>query len=168
MIIGGGYIAAEQACIYRNFGADVHMFFRGAHILGGQPSALSPQWLPLPLSCCCPHVVMAVSLQTSVSASASVTLLPKCCYGSVIANLSVCLYHFHAIAHMLLWPCRRKHLCRKRPCLAVHSMGVWCMVLPAGSACDAHITHLQISMFCMVCAQRAVHALPRILCLLRW
>ncbi|DBB10474.1 TPA: hypothetical protein ACH3X3_002016 [Trebouxia sp. C0006] len=35
VIIGGGYIAAEQACIYRNFGADVHMFFRGAHILGG-------------------------------------------------------------------------------------------------------------------------------------
>lgn len=68
-IVGGGYIAAEQACIYRNFGADVHMFFRGAHILGGQPSALTvclslfhavaqmllwlcpckPQILPLPL-----------------------------------------------------------------------------------------------------------------------
>ena len=48
-IVGGGYIAAEQACIYRNFGADVHMFFRGAHILGGQPSALSPQCFPLPL-----------------------------------------------------------------------------------------------------------------------
>lgn len=35
-IVGGGYIAAEQACIYRNFGADVHMFFRGKHILAGK------------------------------------------------------------------------------------------------------------------------------------
>ncbi|KAL3141448.1 hypothetical protein ABBQ32_005016 [Trebouxia sp. C0010 RCD-2024] len=35
VIVGGGYIAAEQACIYRNFGADVHMFFRGKHMLAG-------------------------------------------------------------------------------------------------------------------------------------
>ncbi len=75
VIVGGGYIAAEQACIYRNFGADVHMFFRGAHILGGQPSPLTPQCLPLPAPQCLP--------------------LPT----------------FHAVAHMLLWPCPCKHLC---------------------------------------------------------
>ena len=34
-IVGGGYIAAEQACIYSNFGADVHMFYRGKNILSG-------------------------------------------------------------------------------------------------------------------------------------
>ena len=36
VIVGGGYIAAEQACIYKNFGADVHMFFRGKHMLAGK------------------------------------------------------------------------------------------------------------------------------------
>ena len=35
-IVGGGYIAAEQACIYKNFGAEVHMFFRGKHMLAGK------------------------------------------------------------------------------------------------------------------------------------
>ncbi len=33
--MGGGYIAAEQCCIYNGFGADVHLFFRGEHMLNG-------------------------------------------------------------------------------------------------------------------------------------
>eukprot|EP00891_Asterochloris_glomerata_P007600 jgi/Astpho2/7600/Aster-02504 len=35
VIVGGGYIAAEQCCIYNGFGADVHLFFRGEHMLNG-------------------------------------------------------------------------------------------------------------------------------------
>ena len=34
-IVGGGYIAAEQACIYNNFGTEVSMYYRGKHILSG-------------------------------------------------------------------------------------------------------------------------------------
>lgn len=35
-IVGGGYIAAEQACIYNNFGTEVSMYYRGKHILAGR------------------------------------------------------------------------------------------------------------------------------------
>ena len=32
-MIGGGYIACEQASIYNNFGAEVHFFIRGVRSL---------------------------------------------------------------------------------------------------------------------------------------
>ena len=38
-IVGGGYLAAEPACIQNNLGADVHMFYRGKHMLSGKHAA---------------------------------------------------------------------------------------------------------------------------------
>jgi glutathione reductase (NADPH) len=35
VIVGGGYIGLEFACIFQNFGADVHLMYRGALPLRG-------------------------------------------------------------------------------------------------------------------------------------
>ena len=37
VMIGGGYIACEQACIYTKFGAEVHFLIRGVCPLHNDP-----------------------------------------------------------------------------------------------------------------------------------
>ena len=56
-MIGGGYIACEQASIYNNFGAEVHFFIRGVRFLPYQqmdralPRGLQPYLLHTADSC---------------------------------------------------------------------------------------------------------------------
>lgn len=42
VIVGAGYIACEQACIFNNFGTEVHMLYMEEVALGGE---LVPQML---------------------------------------------------------------------------------------------------------------------------
>lgn len=37
VIVGAGYIACEQACIFNNFGTEVHMLYMEDTALAGQP-----------------------------------------------------------------------------------------------------------------------------------
>ena len=79
--MGGGYIAAEQCCIYNGFGADVHLFFRGEHMLNGfdmenrihleqefkkQGISLWPTYSPTKASwvCSCYSIGQVLCLQT--------------------------------------------------------------------------------------------------------
>lgn len=40
VIVGAGYIACEQACIFNNFGTEVHMLYMEDVALSGEPSLL--------------------------------------------------------------------------------------------------------------------------------
>ena len=43
VIVGAGYIACEQACIFNNFGTEVHMLYMEEIALAGQhPIAMCP------------------------------------------------------------------------------------------------------------------------------
>ena len=42
VIVGAGYIACEQACIFNNFGTEVHMLYMEEVALGGE---LVPQMI---------------------------------------------------------------------------------------------------------------------------